>query len=46
MGKEVKIKIKIGDYKNECRGEVNAMIDLAINNLNNYKKAVNGRSQY
>ena len=40
--KEVKYKLEIGDYKNECKGPVDSMIDLAIDNLRNYKKVVNG----
>ena len=41
--KEVRFKIEIGDYKNECKGSVDSMIDLAISNLQNYKKVVGSK---
>ena len=41
MGKDnVKMKVEIGDYKCERRGEEMVMINLAIQNLQNLKKAV------
>ena len=39
--KEVKLKIEVGDYKFECKGVLDAMVDLAIQNLQNYKKTCN-----
>ena len=37
---EVKLKIEIGDYKFECRGEEGTLVDLAIKQLQNYKSAL------
>jgi len=42
--KETKLKLEIGDYKFECRGEEKAMIELAVQNLQNYKKAIDKSS--
>lgn len=38
--KEVKLKLEVGDYKFECRGNEEKMVDLAITHLNSYKKSM------
>jgi len=30
MGDQVKLKIELGDYKFECKGSVETMIELAV----------------
>lgn len=37
MGEE-KIKIEVGDFKYECRGELEKIVDAGIEALKNYKK--------
>ena len=44
--REVKLKLEVGDYKFECRGSVDKMVELAIQHLNSYKKTVNESISY
>jgi len=36
--REVKMKIEIGDYKFECRGDEQTLVELAVEQLQIYKK--------
>jgi hypothetical protein len=44
--REVKLKLEVGDYKFECRGSVDKMVELAIQHLNSYKKTMNESISY
>jgi hypothetical protein len=44
--RQVKLKLEVGDYKFECRGLTDKMVELAIQHLNSYKKTVNESISY